>query len=205
MSPRRLAVGLLVPAALLVAGLCAAVLAMGLRLSAPAPAVVGPLPSGLPGAEAVAIASRSGSVLRGWWAPGPRPGGGAVLLLHGARSNRLAMVRRARVLHEHGFAVLLFDLQAHGESPGRRITFGRLEAADAAAAARFVRGRLPDERVGAIGVSLGGAATLLGPQPLEVAALVLESVNPDIEAARGNRLRARLGRVAAPLDAPLLV
>ena len=167
--------------------------------------IVRPFAIGLPGAETVEIPSASGSLLHGWWAPGLHPGGGAVVLMHGVRANRLSMVRRARALHEHGFAVLLFDLQAHGESPGRRITFGRLEALDAAAAIRFVRSRVPGERVGAIGVSLGGAAAVLSPEPLEVAALVLESVYPDIDAALANRLRAGLGRVAGPLLTPLLV
>ena len=114
------------------------------------------------------------------------------------------MVQRARVLNEHGFAVLLFDFQAHGESPGRHITFGRLEAMDAAAAVHFIRDRLPTEKVGAIGVSLGGAAALLGPSPLPVDALVLESVYPDIDAALANRLRTGLGPVIGPLFTPLL-
>jgi pimeloyl-ACP methyl ester carboxylesterase len=76
------------------------------------------------------------------------------------------------LLHAHGFAVLLFDFQAHGESPGRRITFGHLEAMDAAAALDFLEQRLPRERVGAIGASLGGAAAVLADPPLRVDALV---------------------------------
>ena len=60
---------------------------------------------------------------------------------------------------------ILFDFQAHGESAGKRITFGRLEGLDAAAAVAFVRERLPGERVAAVGSSLGGAAALLGPRP----------------------------------------
>lgn len=55
-----------------------------------------------------------------------------------------------------------------------------------------------------IGVSLGGAAALLGPEPLPVDALVLESVYSDIEAALSNRLRAGLGPVAGPVFTPLL-
>src|SRR5262249_1038978 len=84
---------------------------------------LGPPPPDL-GAEAVTIVSPSGSGLRGWYIAG-RPGGGAVVLLHGVHANRLAMLRRARLLKAEGFAVLLFDLQAHGESAGTRITFGR--------------------------------------------------------------------------------
>lgn len=201
---RRAAAGVVSLGSLLVVGLCASVLAVGLKLSAPVPAVLGPPPAGLPGATAVQIPSASGSSLRGWWVPGT-PGGGAVVLLHGVRSNRLSLVRRARALHEYGFAALLLDLQAHGESPGRRITFGRLEALDTAAAVAFVRARLPGERVGAVGVSLGGAAALLGPAPVAVDALVLESVYPDITAALAHRLRAALGPVAGPVFTPVLV
>ena len=202
-SLRQAAIGVMLAVLLLGAGLCGSVLAVGLFLSSPSRALVGPPPATLPTAEAVQIPSASSSVLQGWWIPGA-PGGSAVVLMHGVWENRLRMVRRARVLHDHGFAVLLFDLQAHGESLGRRITFGRLEAMDAAAVVRFVHDRLPGERVGAIGVSLGGAAALLGPEPLPVDALVLESVYPDIEAALANRLRAGLGRIAGPLFTPVL-
>jgi fermentation-respiration switch protein FrsA (DUF1100 family) len=171
--------------------LIAAVIGAGFHLSAPAPADVGPPPADL-GAEVVAIASGSGAELKGWFIAG-RPGAGAVVLLHGVKGNRLAMLRRARLLKSAGFSVLLFDFQAHGESAGTRITFGRLEGLDAAAAVVFVRQRLPGERVGAIGSSLGGAAALLGPQPLPVDALVLEAVYSDIGTAIANRIRVVLG------------
>ena len=175
------------------------VVGAGFYLSAPAPAVIGAPPPDLP-AETVTIASDSGATLRGWFMQG-RPGGGAVVLLHGVKGNRLAMLRRARLLHAEGFSVLLFDFQAHGESTGARITFGRLEGLDATAAVAYVRQRLPDERVGAIGSSLGGAAALLGPQPLAVDALVLESVYPDIGSAIANRVRIVLGPVVGAVAA----
>ena len=204
MSRQKIALSVVWLGILLGLGLCVAVLAVGLTLSSPATALVGPSPDSLPAAEAVEIPSGSGSILYGWWVPGTVPGGGAVVLLHGVRANRLQMVPRARVLHQNGFSVLLIDLQAHGESPGRRITFGKLEGLDATAAVRFVRGRLPSERVGTIGVSLGGAATLLNPEPLAVDAIVLESVYPDIDATLANRLRAGLGLIAGPLLTPVL-
>ena len=201
---RRLVTGLVAVGLLLGLGLCGAVIAVGLILSSPRPATIGPPPPSLAGAEAVEIASASGSMLRGWWVPGVGPGGGAVVLMHGVWENRLRMAARARVLQEHGFSALLIDLQAHGESSGRRITFGRLESLDAVAAVQWVRERRPDDRVGAIGVSLGGAAALLGPAPLAVDALVLESVYPDIDAALSSRLRAGLGPVVGRLLAPVL-
>jgi fermentation-respiration switch protein FrsA (DUF1100 family) len=182
--------------------LAAAVIGVGMLLSRPARAAVGLPPPGLH-AENVAIPTASGATLRGWFVVG-QPGGGAVVLMHGVRSNRLSMIRRARLLNTAGFSVFLFDFQAHGESTGARITFGHLEAMDADAAVAFVRHRVPAERVGAIGTSLGGAAALLGPEPLPVDALVLESVYPDIEAATANRIRNALGPILGAVLAPPL-
>ena len=192
--------------AVLILGLLGSVLVVGLFLSKPVRTVVGSPPAVIAGAEPVQIASASGSVLQGWWLPG-RDGGGAAVLMHGVRGNRLGLVRRAGLLRDAGFAVLLFDFQAHGESAGQRITFGKLEGMDAAAAVAFVRGRAPGERIGAVGISLGGAAALLGPRPLDVDALVLESVYGTIDSALANRLQAGLGRGrrrgAVPVLAPL--
>jgi len=194
----RLAAGAgLFGAVLLVVG----VVAVGLFLSAPARAIVGIAPADLP-VETVSIASGSGATLRGWFVPG-RPGGGAVVLMHGVHGNRLAMLRRARLFNAEGFAVLLFDFQAHGESTGTRITFGHREGQDAAAAVAYLRALLPNQRVGAIGTSLGGAAALLAPAPLNVDALVLEAVYPDIGAAAANRIRVVLGPIAGVAASPI--
>ncbi len=151
--------------------------------------------------ETVSIASGSGATLRGWFVPG-RPGAGTVVLMHGVHGNRLSMLRRAQLFHAEGFAVLLFDFQAHGELTGARITFGHREGQDAAAAIAYLRARLPNERIGAIGSSLGGAAALLAPAPLDVDALVLESVYPHIDAAIANRIRAVLGPIGAVVAPP---
>jgi fermentation-respiration switch protein FrsA (DUF1100 family) len=181
-------------------GILAAVIGVGFQQTAPAPATIGAAPADLH-AEAVTIASASGATLAGWFVAG-RPGAGAVVLMHGVRGNRLAMVRRARLLNNAGLSVLLFDFQAHGESPGARITFGHLEGRDAHAAVAFLRQRLPAERVGAVGSSLGGAAALLGPGALPVDALVIESVYSDIGAAIANRVRVVLGQALGNVVAP---
>jgi uncharacterized protein len=157
----------------------------------PAAAVIGAAPADLP-VEAVAFDSASGSRLSGWFVPG-RPGQGAVILMHGVRANRLEMLDRARFLHRAGFAVLLFDFQASGESPGRAITFGYLESRDARAAFDYLRRRLPGERIGVIGMSMGGAAALLSEPPLEADAMVLEAVFATFEDAVMNRLQLYFG------------
>jgi uncharacterized protein len=151
---------------------------------------VGPPP--FRNAETVSFTSTAGDTLRGWLILG-RPGRGAVVLMHGIHDDRRAMIGRARFLTRAGYGVLLFDFHAEGESSGRRITFGATESADAAAAVAYLRRRAPGERIGAIGVSMGGAAALLGDSPLEVNALVLESVYPTIGDAVRDRLTAHLG------------
>jgi fermentation-respiration switch protein FrsA (DUF1100 family) len=154
---------------------------------------IGPPPDDL-GGTAIAFPSGSGATLRGWFVPGV-PGHGAVVLVHGIHADRRVMLPRARFLHRAGYAVLLFDLQAHGESTGDRITFGAKESRDVASAVDVIRAKAPGERLGIIAVSLGGAAVLLAPRPLDVDALIIESVYPTI----GQATRNRVGPILAPL------
>lgn len=123
--------------------------------------------------------------------------------MHGVRGTRLAMLDRARFLSRAGYAVLLFDFQAHGESFGNHITFGYRESKDAQAAINFLRANAPGEKIGVIGVSMGGAAVLLSNPPLDVNAAVLEMVYPSINQAISDRLERRLGRWSGALT-PLL-
>jgi fermentation-respiration switch protein FrsA (DUF1100 family) len=170
-------------------------------LTAPANQPIGNLPTELP-VESVQFSSESGSTIHGWFIPGHKQGG-AVVLMHGVRSNRTSMLERARFLSHAGYAILLFDFQAHGESPGKQITFGYLESRDARAAVSFLRSRDPGESIGVIGVSMGGAAALLATPPLEADALVLEMVYPTIDQAIEDRLAIRLGKLGSAI-APLL-
>ena len=114
------------------------------------------------------------------------------------------MLSRARFLNKRGYGVLLIDLQAHGETPGRRITFGLREAEDVQAAVGYLRNAFPGERIAAIGVSLGAAAIVLAKPPLKLDAVVLESLHPTIEEAVENRMKLHLGQVG-PALAPLLL
>jgi uncharacterized protein len=173
----------------------------GSMLAAPSRDQIGLPPADLPVTN-VSFASGSGATLRGWFVPGS-PGRGVVVLMHGVHANRRSMAPRAGFLHDEGFSVLLCDFQAHGQSTGNHITFGYLESRDAQAQVGFVRQRVPGERVGVIGMSLGGAAAILASPPLDVDAMVLESVYPSIEEAVSDRMTARVGPWSSVLT-PLL-
>ncbi len=171
-------------------------------LTAPSRRQSGPLPSDLR-AETVKIQSASGSDLSGWFFASPDSNAPVIILMHGVRGCRGDMMGRARFLHEAGYGTLLFDFQAHGESPGKQITFGYLESRDAQAVVEFTRTRNPKAKIGLIGVSMGGAAALLANPPLQVDAMILESVYPDIVRATEDRMVMRLGPVGK-IFTPLL-
>jgi pimeloyl-ACP methyl ester carboxylesterase len=175
---------------------------MGEVLSRPALRAIGEPPSDLH-ASSVHLVGPSSQVVSGWLARGS-PGMGAVLLLHGVRSDRTQMLGRARFLRAAGYSVMLIDLPAHGESSGDRITFGAREAIGVAAALEFLRRELPGERLGVIGVSLGAASLVLSRPSPAPEAVVLESMYPTISDAVSDRLTIRLGRFGAKL-APLLL
>ena len=151
-------------------------LGVGELLIRPARRPVGPPPEEL-AAQSVSSPVPGGTTVSGWYSPGAA-GHGAVLLLHGVQSDRRSMLGRALLLHRLGYAVLLVDLPAHGESTGDRITFGLKEGDGVRAALEFLRRQVPGERLGVIGVSLGAASFVLSRGAPAPDAVVLESMFP---------------------------
>ena len=169
--------------------------AIGALITGPAPSAVGTLSIDFP-VESVQIPTNNDTKTHGWLIYG-EPGAGVILLVHSMRSNRLEMLSRARFLHQQGYSTLLIDLHAHGETPGERITFGLRESENIDVAINFLRTTFPNERIGAIGTSLGAAAIVLAKQPLNLNAVVLESLHPTIEEAVENRLKLHFGKYAS--------
>lgn len=192
LSPRFLIQILSVTAAILIS-----LFVTGQLLTGPASTAVGTLVTDLP-AKPVQFPANAESLVHGWLVYG-EPDGGVVLLVHSIRSNRLEMLSRARFLNERGYSVLLIDLQAHGESPGKRITFGARESESVDAAVAFLRETFPREKIGAIGVSLGAAAIVLAKHAIKLDAVILESLHPTIEEAVENRLKLHFGEYGSAL------
>lgn len=125
-----------------------------------------------------------------YW-PGAHAGAPAVLLLHGNGASRGAEASTAAWLSRQGYAVLTIDFRGHGESASTRHSFGLFEAHDATAAFAWLKQQQHGAPVAVVGISLGGAAALLGESgPLPAQAMVLQAVYPDIRHAIRNRLVA---------------
>lgn len=152
--------------------------------------------------ESVNIENESGSKLAAWVID-HADANATVILLHPLRSNRGSMLGRAKLFYEAGYSVLMIDFTSHGESPGNAITMGYRESADVTAAVKFVQNRSPENKIGVVGRSLGGASALLAmPKPIDM--LVLESVYPTLLEAVENRIEMRLGKLKHILTPALL-
>lgn len=123
--------------------------------------------------ESVTFATRGGVDIAAWYVA-PR-NGAAVVLRHGAGSTRSDVLDEAVVIARHGYGVLMTDAQGHGDSGGRAMDFGWNGDIEVAAAVDFLRSRPEVDRIGLVGLSMGGEEVLgaVGSEPL-VRAVVAE-------------------------------
>jgi len=106
--------------------------------------------------EDVSFTTADGLRLRGWYVPSKN--GAAVISFPGRKGTQ----KPARMLARHGYGVLLFDRRGEGESQGDPNAWGWNGYRDVDAAVRFLRSRpdVHDDRIGGIGLSVGGEMML---------------------------------------------
>lgn len=104
----------------------------------------------------VSLPAADGAVLKGWYVQPANGNGSAVILLHGMADNRQGMMSFAYMFVMHGYAVLLPDSRAHGESGGSLVTYGVLEREDVRRWVEWLRPRIT-HCVTLLGESMGGA------------------------------------------------
>ncbi len=85
---------------------------------------------------------------------------GTVIVLHGISSCKETQFNRAAILASIGYAALLLDLRAHGESEGTYNTFGDKEKYDIKSVVDTLQKLFPNRKVGIWGASLGGAIAI---------------------------------------------
>jgi uncharacterized protein len=106
--------------------------------------------------ENVSFTTSDGLRLVGWYVPSKN--GAAVIALPGRKGPQ----EKARMLARHGYGVLLFDRRGEGKSEGEPNSWGWGGTKDVKAAAAFLR-RRPDverNRIGGLGLSVGGEMML---------------------------------------------
>lgn len=106
---------------------------------------------------AVRIPVADGETLAGWYVPPTDGSGAVVMVLHGSRSDRRDGLGYARVLHDAGFGVLVYDQRASGESTGERQSVGLYDQRDITPIIDWLAARpeVDGERIGGVGLSLG--------------------------------------------------
>ncbi len=112
-----------------------------------------------------------GIELQGWKVRARSPNGDWLLLFHGVSDNRTGVLGHAELLLRHGYNLVMLDSRAHGASGGDSATYGWKERYDAVAITNALYSTENVHRLGALGVSMGGAI-----------ALQSASVEPRIEA-----------------------
>lgn len=131
----------------------------------------------------VEFETADGVTLSGWYVPSTN--GAAVALLHGAGSTRSNVLDQAEVLAGHGYGVLLYDARGHGLSGGRAMDFGWYGDEDIAAAVSFLDARpeIDGNRIGAVGLSMGGEQAIGAAASVDgIAAVVAEGATNRVSA-----------------------
>jgi hypothetical protein len=108
----------------------------------------------------VAVTAEEGVTLRAWSLRPANGNGDVVILLHGVADNRMGMLGYADLLLRRGFAVLLPDARAHGESGGDAVTYGAKEAGDVRRWFDWVEQADRPRCVDGLGNSMGAAVLL---------------------------------------------
>ena len=182
---------------LIVAILLALALAVGLlvwygaeRLTARRP----PSPAALPGAvglpiEKVSFNARDGTTLCGYWIPPPHPTDAAIVICPGLNGSAASDLPYAALLRDAGYGVLLFDFRAHGRSAGERVSLGWHERGDLLGAVDWLTEQ-GIERVGALGLSMGGAVAIsAAPEHTALKVVVADGAFAQVHTLVEGRLR----------------
>ena len=109
-----------------------------------------------------------------------------IILTHGLGPDQNQMLPWASFLHQAGYSVLTYDTRARGKSGGTAVTLGALEQDDALGAVDYTASRhdVDHTRIGALGLSLGAAVTIMAAaRDQRVRAVVADSAFSDANAA----------------------
>lgn len=108
----------------------------------------------------VSVEAGDGIKLKGWFVRPTPYNGNAVILFHGVGDNRQGMGSYAELLLANGYAVLLPDFRAQGESGGAFATYGIKEADDIHRWFSWLEAAVHPQCIYGLGESMGAAILL---------------------------------------------
>src|SRR6202047_819922 len=123
----------------------------------------------------VSVTASDGSHLQGWFARPAKANGDSVILLHGVGDNRQGMMGFAELFLSNGFAVLVPDSRAQGESGGAFPTYGLKESDDVHRWFDWLVMQPHSKCVFGMGESMGAAVLLQAVKTTPFCAVVAES------------------------------
>ncbi|HKP55023.1 MAG TPA: alpha/beta fold hydrolase [Chloroflexia bacterium] len=160
--------------------------------------------------ERVEFMARDGKPLSGWFVPAPdgtpKPWS-CVVLIYGYGGYKEQMHEYAKMVHEGGFATLMFDMRGAGLRRREPVTLGYKERWDLMDAVRYIQTRsdVDPNRIGAFGLSMGGAVAIMAAaEEPGIKAIVTDSAYADITDMIKPGIVVFLGKLALPF-APLIV
>ncbi len=137
-----------------------------------------PEQTGIPGLTEISFHTQDGVRIAGWYVPSKNRA--AVVVVHGSNADRASMLPETRILASGNFGVLAFDWPGSGASEGK-IHWGKGERQALAAAVDWVgsQGDVDPQRIGGLGLSLGGyMMAQVAAYDTRLRAVVLEATPP---------------------------
>lgn len=155
--------------------------------------------------EPVTLPSSTGIALAGTFFPGRSRA--TIVVSHGYGNDQGEVLPLAAFLQRAGYGVFTYDMRHRGGSGGDAITMGALEQHDLVSVVDYLVTR-PDvdpERIGALGISLGGATTILAAaRDPRIRAVIDDCGFSDVASATATAFEHFIGLPAFPF-APLSV
>ena len=156
--------------------------------------------------QAFTFQSQDAVRLAGWYVPASSHAPhGVIILCHGIGGSKDAMLDSARYLHNAGFAAILFDFRARGESGGNNCTLGFRETDDLQAAVQWAE-RTPELQgapIGVMGESLGAATAIMcAARTPQIRAVIAEAPFAQLDRAVDSHFRELVGSFAPLFSKP---
>jgi alpha-beta hydrolase superfamily lysophospholipase len=111
-----------------------------------------------PAYEKIKLQTKNGLAIDGWYAKADTAKG-CIIFFHGITNNKASLVKEADELKHSGYNVLLIDFRGHGNSEGKKSSFGYKEIDEAAKSFEFAQSK-GNKNIILYGSSLGSVVLM---------------------------------------------